>query len=246
MSAPRLEACYFPSPRDARWKRLARALQASAWQACPGWDVQVRPITPTRAESSIGLYSHVANTQKLDHWAETVNAADDGEQVLLVDTDTVVLQPLDDLWALPFDLAYTTRPRGFPFNAGVIAVRVSDRVRTFMADWADANRALLGADKANAYAAARTYGGINQASLAPLLQHASERGITLRALPCAEWNCEDTTWAEFDPARTRILHVKSALRTMALSMERPSSELAPLVAVWRRFERLEIRHTRSA
>lgn len=244
MSQPRLEACYFPAPSDSRWTRLAMALRASALMHCTGWTVNIRAIRPSHAQSAIGLRRHATNTQKLDHWTAQVVAAADGEQLLLMDADTVVLRPLDDLWEQAFDLAYTVRPprAKFPLNGGVVGVRVSDRTRAFLTAWAEGNRRLLG-ERTGAYDWARRFGGVNQASLAPLLDQAEARGVEVRALPCAEWNCEDTTWAEFNPARTRILHVKDALRRMALGMEPPTPELAPLVALWRRYASHDIRRT---
>lgn len=233
MTRPRLEACYFPAKYDSRWKRLARVLETSAHRECTEWDVQVRAITPAPEQ---GLRAYASNTQKLESWAAQVAAAADGDRLLLIDADMVILRPIDDIWDRPFDVAYTIRPRRFPLNGGVVFLRISDRVRRLLADWTRENRRLLTEQTASDVWPQR-YGGINQASLATLLPEADARGIALLQLPCAEWNCEDTTWAKFNPAVTRILHVKSALRRQALGLEPTTPELEPLVAIWRRCER---------
>lgn len=63
--------------------------------------------------------------------------------------------------------------------------------------------------------------------------------VNLIGIPCREWNCEDSAWNAFDPGRTRIVHVKSALRRAlfdrtAEDMARPG--VARLVEMWRGLE----------
>jgi hypothetical protein len=58
----------------------------------------------------------------------------------------------------------------------------------------------------------RRYAGINQRALGSMLERQCGDFGHLLQLPCAEWNCEDSAWASFDPNVTRIIHVKSALR----------------------------------
>lgn len=234
---PRLEACYFSAVgSDGRWTRLARVLDWSARQHCPAWHVRVEAIEPPPVTSRIQIRTYETNTQKLDRWAEIVATAADGERLLLIDADTMIVRPIDEIWQRDFDVAYTTKRARFPINGGVVFLRVSPRVRTFLQDWADANRRLL-ADSDPEAGWRYTHGGVNQASLAQLLTTAQVRGLHLVELSCAEWNCEDSGWATFDPARTRILHIKSALRQACLSGFPPEPWLLPLRDIWRAAER---------
>lgn len=231
---PRLESCYFGPVPSAQWVRLSRALRLSAQQHCPGWQVSVEAMTPGPRASSLGIPSHAENSQKLDRWHEIVLAAPDGERLLLIDADTLILRPLDDVWDAPFDLAYTTRLSMFPLNAGVVFLRVSPGVRAFMTAWREENLRLLTDPKPVLSSWRRKYGGVNQASLARQLQTA--HGLAIRELPCLEWNCEDTSWAQFDPAVTRIVHIKGALRKIVMQRQHPTPELTPLLAAWKQVD----------
>jgi hypothetical protein len=205
---PRLESCYFVKPDQAYWRRMARVLEHTASEHCAGWQVRVQELAAPALE---GSRSFVANTHKLDHFCTLIEAAEDGTELLLIDADTMILHALDDVWAQDFDIAYTVRTHTFPFNLGVMFLRVSEPVRAFVRIWREENRRFFFDGQAHQPARQR-YGGINQASFGHLLQHGALSALRLHTLPCEEWNCEDTSWPRFDPRRTRILHAKSALR----------------------------------
>jgi hypothetical protein len=233
---PRLEACYFGAV-ESMWWRLARVLAYTAAEHCTDWQVQVRPIVPPRLQSALGIPSHVHNTQKMEHWHRIITEAADGECLLLMDADTMILRPLDDVWTQNFDLGYTTKETRFPFNSGVVFVRVSPRVRAFVSEWRAENLRMLG-DARHHQVWRKQYGGINQAALGSLLARPAPCKLTLAKLPCLEWNCEDSHWATFDPAVTRIVHIKGALRRAVFfkGHDRPPEQLAPLVERWHALE----------
>jgi len=233
LTPPRLEACYFGGGPSGQWTRLAQVLAASARKHLAGWNVQVRhiPVPDVAAPNQPAAY--VANTYKLAHWTNVVECAADGDRLLLIDADTIILRALDDVWRLPaFDLAYTTRPGKYPINAGVLFVRVSPRTRTFFRAWCTENQQLLTNPIEHAEWR-RRFGGLNQAALGAVLETAHQ--LRLRALPCREWNCEETSWLRFD-ATTRIVHVKSTLRNAAFHCA-PAPRLGALVRLWHRAER---------
>lgn len=252
---PRLVSCYFAGPAEKECARMARVLEYTARRHCPGWAIDVARIEPPAARSARGSAWEAANTQKLDHWAARVAAAPDGTPMLLMDADTMILHSLDDVWARPFDVAYTVRDVGgmrFPLNGGVVFLRVSPGTRRFVETWRAENRKML---ENAAYHAPwnRRFGGINQAALGKVLESSlvAELKLNVLKLPCSEWNAEDTSWARFDPARTRIVHVKSGLRRAVFGPN--VSAMAPyraLAVIWRRLEkeaaqqgqRAEVRH----
>lgn len=238
--APRLEACYFNQTSDGRYGRLARVLAISATARCAGWDVHVRELAPVPVLGARQA-SHVHNVAKVEHWASIVAAAADGDRLMLTDADVVILRSLDDVWDTPFDVAYTVRPETsrYRFNAGVICLRVNARSRAFMQQWLDENRTML-RDAAYHEVWRRQYGGINQASLGALMATWSGWSeLLVQTLPCAEWNCEDMTWAAFDPSVTRILHIKGALRAkiFGTSDADPDLHVDRLATLWRALER---------
>jgi hypothetical protein len=179
----------------------------------------------------------VANTQKLEYWADVVQAAPDGDLVLLIDADTMVLRPLDAIWDRPFDIAYTVRPSGagLPLNAGVVFVQVTARSRAFLDRWRAENRGML--EHPDRFATwRRRFGGLNQAALGALLSQ-DDHGAQLLPLPCVEWNCEDASWPLYDPAVTRIVHLKSGLRQALFSRVHVSACVRPLAKIWQDLER---------
>ena len=238
---PRLEACYFGAGRSSEeWPRLARVLASSAARHCPGWTIHVTAIAPppARRASALGVQADVCNAVKLDRWQQLVAEASDGECLVLIDVDTMILRPLDSAWKHAFDLAYTVKPAGarFPLNGGVVFVRVSDRVRTFMGQWAAVNDRML-QDGTLHQAWRRRYGGINQAALGCVLETGSRTDLQLLPLPCAEWNCEDESWSAFDAHVTRIVHLKGLLRRAVFHRSIVTDPHAlRLAAVWRELE----------
>ena len=156
--------------------------------------------------------------------------------LLLIDADTFVTNPLDPIWAYEFDLAYASKPRErFRLNGGVIFLRISPVVKRFVSAWLEENHRLLLSPQDFA-PWRKTHGGINQAALGSVL-HREAGGLRVRQLSCREWNCEDSAWSTFDPAITRIVHVKSDLRNAAVFKRAYPDELHPLVAAWRTAEK---------
>lgn len=244
MRPPQIHAVSF-GPRDGGWSgdsgkryaRLTRVLAYTAHQHCPGWDIQIRHELepPPDMHSAGGNQSHVWNTQKLDLWEEAFSQAQDGDRLLFLDADTMILRPLDPLWDITFDIAYTARRSSrLPLNGGAVAFLVSEKTRGFLQRWAAANRRFL-ANNAEHQVWRQKYAGINQASFGYMLD-ADPHGCTIAKLPCLEWNCEDTEWANYDPKLTRIVHLKSSLRRAVFGLERPTSAHRPLVEIWQNLE----------
>lgn len=231
--APRLEACYFAGP-DRAWQRLARVLSLTATEQCPDWQIHVEAIEPGPAALRQQLPRTIAaNSRKLERWTEIVEASADGDRLLLIDADTMILQPLDAVWDLPFELAYTVRDAcRFPLNGGVIFVRVCEAVRVFMRAWAAENATML-VDRAHHTRWQLRYGGINQAAFGALLESGALASVRTSTLPCREWNVEDSAWRGFDPALARILHIKSSLRLACLHPLAHALQLESLSALWR-------------
>jgi hypothetical protein len=243
MTAPRIESCYFARPQaGAAWTRMARVLEDTARQHCQGWSVHVLALPPAPMPTHVVSWSFAANTHKLDHWRAVVEAAANGDRILLLDADTAIVRPLDDIWDRPFDLAMTTKRDRFPFNAGVVFLRVSPPIRAFMRAWVSTNREfLLNGDLHKPWRS--KHGGLNQSALGCLLATGALADLDVLELPCAEWNCEDSAWATFDADRTRILHIKSALRVAVIERQPCDARMKPAADYWRARERDLLRRT---
>jgi hypothetical protein len=238
MTPPRLVACYFGARSGGQWPRLARVLEYSARRHCPDWQVDIHQITPRPLAVPSFSSAYAANTQKLDEWTRIVAAAQDGDRLALLDADTMILHALDSVWDLNFDLAYTRRPAScrLPINAGVIFLRVTARVRSFVERWRDENRLML-RDRQRHETWRKRYGGINQAALGAILEAGAGAQLAVVPLECLEWNCEDASWPLYDPAVTRIVHLKSALRQALFSRAHVSASVRPLAHIWQDLER---------
>lgn len=232
MKAPRLAACFFG---DARFRRMAAVLEHSARRNCPDWTVDVVPIQPELAASPLGIQSHSTNTAKLDWWAAQIEAAEDDDRVLLIDGDTMVLRDLTPAWDRDFDLGYTTKTRTrYPFNGGVVLVRVNARSRAFVAEWRHENGRLFNKPREHQIWRSK-FGGINQASFGMMLETGRPKQLGLQVVEfgCPEWNCEDSCWPRFDPAVARIVHIKSQLRREIWLREARTPYLKPIAKIWR-------------
>ena len=234
--SPRLAAVYFGTGGAGdQYGRLARVLAYTAAAHCPAWTITIERAVVPAYNSALGVTSHVTNSQKLEWWRGIVARAQDGDRILLMDADMAIFRPLDPVWDLPFDLAYTMRETGrLPLNGGVVFLRVSDRVRAFVDQWFATNQRFLG-DPAAHRPWRMKYAGINQASFGYMLER-TDHGCDLRRLTCREWNCENTTWALFDPTITRIVHLKSGLRRALFGAPIVRSDHKALIALWHGLE----------
>lgn len=213
-----------------RFAEMARVFEFTARQQCPDWELSLAKLPqPQRLVNKPD--NHVANTAKLDYWVDQVTACADGDEVLLIDADTMILRQLDAIWEQPFDIAYTARAPEYPhpLNGGVVFVRVNTASRAFLTEWKDINRAMLN-DRA-LRDLWRKYAGLNQRALGKMLT--AHRGAHVIQVPCLEWNCEDSEWKNFNPELTRIVHIKSRLRTALFDGPSFPAHLRPLIGRWR-------------
>jgi hypothetical protein len=231
----RLAAVVFANSNGrSDYTRLSRALERSVAANSPRTPIDITRVTPDDTlaaqrpdPADAGL---VANARKVVAWNEIVQAAPDGEALLLLDCDTLVLGDLEIEPAAA--ITYTARPSWarLPFNAGVILVRGGSPARHFFADWTAENLRLL-SDRSGHRPLRQKFGGLNQAALGVLR---ARGGYDLATLPCVIWNCEHTCWPQFG-AETKILHLMGRMRAAALGTREPEDDIRPMVELWRRF-----------
>lgn len=242
MTPPKLFACHFEAKKepDGQYDRLARVLRYTAQRHCRRWDLHIDYIQPHLYAPATGNPSHAWNAAKLEWWVKQIEACPDGARVVVMDVDTFILRPLDPLWDHAFDLMYTARnaeTSRLPLNGGVVALRMSPRVREAMLRWQhiDYEMCKLGKRHGEFH---RKYAGMNQSSFGCMLEEGGFDGLKVISLPCQEWNCCE--WLGFDPNITRIVHVKSRLRRAVFGSAPPGhptqGNLGPLVVLWHDLE----------
>lgn len=218
----RIESCYFALRQDVRYPRMAKVLEHTARVNAPRFEARVREIAaPTSATGAFraGRNGLATNTDKLEEWNRVVQASTDGDHLVLLDADMMVMSDLAPAFDEPFDVAYTTKPEPghkLPFNGGTVLMRVGPAARAFMAKWTALNAELYcDVERHRPYRA--KYGGMNQASLGMMLDEALvPDGCHLAEVPCRRWNsCDEAYWRNWREAA--VVHVKSKLRNTVFS-----------------------------
>lgn len=184
----------------------------------------------------------IDNTAKSQYFAELIQSLKNKDVVGLIDCDTMVINPLESIEKMDFDIGITWRPdkAKLMFNSGVVFVRVSQRIKDFYKEWADVATEMLESRKF--FDAWRDpYGGVNQTSLGYMLEQKEWKKIKVLKLPCQEWNCENSTWHKFDPASTRIVHILGSLRHYVFGngYDKVTPQKKMIAKLWHDFDKPE-------
>lgn len=247
-----LVSCFFDARVNGPFARMARVLEYSYRHHGDICDVRISRLSADMRRPRTGVEAHAHNTQKLEHWVSEALAMPDGSELILVDADVMVLRPIADIWEQAFDVAYTVKAEPlppsapFPFNLGVMFLRMSEPVRGLLSAWLRMNADLFAMTPTDARVWRRTHGGINQAAFGMIVERGALDGLKVLTLPCAEWNCEESAWDTFDPDRTRIVHVKGELRRELFQACRPKPALEPLIQRWRGLDKAAGQIARTA
>lgn len=175
-------------------------------------DIVQSPAPPyTDKRLPIGL---TTNTKKLEYWIRLMDEAKDGERLIFMDCDMLVLGDMEEAFdRKQFDIGYTVRQSGFPLNGGVLFVNVNPSSREFMHLWKKANDDMF-ADPTLLGPWRRKYAGMNQASFGYMLEKGKHQS-KLVSFSCGEFNSCDDTWAGVND-KTKALHIKGTLRKACL------------------------------
>jgi hypothetical protein len=160
-----------------------------------------------------------AAERKLEIWSLALEAIAEGENVALLDCDTVLLRdlrPFLDDPALDVCFSYKTHADenlDWPLNTGVVLVRNGPRARDFLRWW-DEETQRVAADPEEAARLRRDWGACDQATLGVLLgtreiadyaKPIERMGLTFRGATCEELN-ETRCCAVTE--RTHLIHYK--------------------------------------
>jgi len=181
----------------------------------PGVEHVVRKIAP--AGGSQFVPAHVTdNNAKLWMWSDFVSSQPDDARVMLCDVDLLILKDVRSVFDDGFDIAYTVRDARVPFNSGVMFIRVNDRSRLFVHEWARASQRIVDMGRRAEFYIKDCVGG-NQKAFRDTKRICVEWDDPpyIVPIPCEIWNCEQESYSKFSE-ETRVLHVKGWLREAAL------------------------------
>jgi hypothetical protein len=213
-----------------RYDRLARVFNQSVAMHYPEAKLHMIRIPPPReVKKNSGMTS---NWYKFKAWSQFLDMRQDGDRVIFMDADLLVVRSLHDAFERDFDVALTKRTNAnWPYNGGVVFINVNQATREFVRMWGEIDDQMYN-DSAFHEPYKRHYRGQNQASLGWMVEH--DAGKThIVELPCAEWNACNEDWMRFDRKTTRVVHIKSNLRRAVLG-ELPNwpSKLKPICKLW--------------
>lgn len=222
------------------YKRMAKVLAASVNEHCgEGMFTLIRVHDRDKDIWDKGrgrITNYTQNTRKTRWQRKVVEAAPDGELICFLDADMLVLQPLNEIEQFNFDLALTYAVTGnvYKFNTGTTFVRISDKMRDFYRDWEARAIKFLCTPQAHAKYS-KEYGGINQSSLASLLDE--RKDIQIFELQTHRWNALNTTHSTA-MEQANVVHIIGDLRrSLGYKRMREDHPLKALHERWYRHER---------
>jgi len=202
---------------DTEYIRMGYVLQKSIRQNCPGAQIIYhRCEAPLVPEDERKLKRFGENAEKLRIWVSLLEECEDNE-IVLIDSDTMVLQDVSEVFKNEFDVGCTVRTRKsrIKYNGGVMFVKKNERSLKFFRKFRDIDDMMYEDRKFHEEWRAK-YSGMNQAAFGWMIENYKEP-VAIMEFPCAEYNALSDDWKYFVPGFTKIVHLKSKLREIILS-----------------------------
>jgi alpha-N-acetylglucosamine transferase len=195
---------------------MGDVLQKSIRLACPTAKIIYHKCeAPKVNEEERELKRFGENAEKLRIWVNLLEKCEDNE-IVLIDSDVMVLQDISEVFLFDFDIGCTRRTRNqrIIYNGGVMFVKKNERSLEFFRKFREIDDQML--EDKNFHEIWRAkYAGMNQAAFGWMVENYTGNFI-LREFPCAVYNSLSDDWKTFDPAITKIVHLKGPLRDVIL------------------------------
>jgi hypothetical protein len=200
----KIVTAYFHRADD--YAKLLNVFTLSAQKHMPGIEIEtVRFEVPMRKYGIDPKFNHHMDTY-FAFMAKTRAALKYSDPVCISDNDIMFRGSIEDVWALDFDIAVTTRDHECHLNTGVFFSRQTPAAKQFIVEWlkhTEEIATLFDIDHISRHA------GIDQAALFQTLEENKTAKVLF--LPCQFWNAEQTCWKTITND-TRVVHIKSKLR----------------------------------
>ncbi len=186
---------------NPNYARMAAVLEYTARKHNPGAEVRVWNVDPRATNRSDAF------VVKAREWTRLINDSPDGTELVLLDTDTMVLGELASAFEYGQLIAVTTRGGQLStLNSGALYVRVDRYVRIWFEDWERETWPWVARNEPHRI----RFGDQDALKLLCVRATGTLRSPRPAQLPCAIWNAEQHCWPP-DPD-CRVVHVKSDAR----------------------------------
>ena len=214
---PRIITVQFDYQNDT-YALLLKMMEYSVKRNMPNtvMDMVIAPAPPYVNRSLPRNFT--SNTKKLEYWVKMLNEAKDGEEIILMDCDMLLIGDISCAFKEEFDIGYTFRERThIPMNGGVIFLRVNERSREFIRLWKEVNDRMFRDDTFHRVWRSK-YSGMNQAAFGCLYETITYKA-DVKGFPCSKYNIANEEWA-FIGSHSLCLHIKSGLRKLCIEYSR--------------------------
>lgn len=193
--------------QDEVWETLSMGLMRSIFRNTAAKMMKQRIRIPAIKDPHI-KQQHLANFNKLRHWQEMAGSSPC--PLVLMDADCLVLADLYHVFENnDYDIVLTSREDKW-VNAGVVFIRPGETANQFFDAWVWEDEKVLHQNRHSRKPNTPYHiVGQNQISLWNIYPEFKDK---IGWVPCQTYNsCEARYWQ--DHGRTKVVHVKSALRT---------------------------------
>lgn len=155
--------------------------------------------------------SAIHNTKKLDIWRDFINKCENGENVIIIDSDMIILEDISEVFNKDFDICYTRRSNTkTPINGGILFVKVSDKTKNFFNEYVKINYKMF-IDENFHKIWREKYKGMNQAAFGYLLKNYSDKNLKFSNVPCEIYNACEPEWKNINTKKIKVLHLKGVM-----------------------------------
>ena len=232
----KIVTAYFDYPGRNTYARCLRAFKASIAESNPNAELEIIELEPPAPIDGV-FQGWINNYIKLQAYSKIPI----DQPTVFVDTDTVFLRDVAELFDLEFDIAIGQRPhwggKCVRYNGGVVLFNPTEAARRFMVRWSAIDRKMLYDQELHMKWHAK-YNGQNQSSFGCMMELHSGK-VRIHRYPTGLLNACEQDWPRISENVPYILHVRKRLLTAAQSHHPLSSMRKPLrdaAKIWRHFE----------
>ena len=202
-------------------------------------DQDTFPELPVRNETEFVCSRLRDNYIKMREWHKFLHGCQEGEKVIFMDCDMLLLGDISSGFAEDFDFAFTKADRKKePINTGTVFVRNTRASRRFIDVWLQiCERMYVEEDFHTHWRKVRRYWGISQASLGYVLEEECFEA-RIKYLPLEIYNASGNQLRPLSP-QTKVIHVKGggSLHNELFYPPAKTNRYQDIVKLWKQYHK---------